>query len=58
VIDLLEQSDVTCGCGHVSGAHAHCRAGTDCALCDCASFRQPLATTVRRVRRAGRTRRP
>ena len=27
-----------CSCGHERVAHEHYRAGTDCALCECARF--------------------
>ncbi len=27
------------GCAHEIEAHEHCRAGTDCALCDCTRYR-------------------
>lgn len=30
----------TCRCGHPRVAHEHYRAGLDCALCDCLTFRR------------------
>jgi hypothetical protein len=36
-----------CGCGHGKTAHEHYRAGTDCALCECARFRRPAGAGLR-----------
>jgi hypothetical protein len=52
MVDLLERSEITCGCGHVSGLHAHSRPGTDCAQCDCARFRRSWRELVRGTRQA------
>jgi hypothetical protein len=40
-----------CRCGHELTAHEHYRAGTDCAQCDCARFRdrQPLPAALKRL---------
>lgn len=32
-----------CTCTHAIELHQHDRAGTDCATCDCAEFRRPVA---------------
>jgi hypothetical protein len=38
----------SCRCGHGKRAHEHYRAGSDCALCDCAKFRRPFLQRLRR----------
>ncbi|MCW0216485.1 MAG: hypothetical protein OJJ54_24310 [Pseudonocardia sp.] len=45
-----------CRCGHGSDAHEHFRAGSDCAVCDCARYHSTtgLATQLSLVLRRGR----
>jgi hypothetical protein len=31
-----------CSCGHGKQTHAHYRAGSDCALCECGRYQGPL----------------
>jgi hypothetical protein len=47
------QTVETCRCEHSIELHQHYRSGSDCAACDCASFRGPGRTTVRIPRQIG-----
>ena len=52
-----------CSCGHERVAHEHYRAGTDCALCECARFarsrpRLPVAIAPALLRVTQLVRRP
>ncbi|MCZ2829874.1 hypothetical protein O2W14_13605 [Modestobacter sp. VKM Ac-2986] len=40
--EALQSLGRPCSCGHGKRTHEHYRAGSDCALCGCGSYRGPL----------------